>query len=208
MGLPADHIRVHHTGVDQDRFHPIDRSTAKAALGIAGPLVVSVGALIPRKGHDIVIDAIAALPGVTLLIAGEGPARSKLEAQIARRGITDRVRLLGAVPHAEIPKLIATADVTALASSSEGLANAWVESLACGTPIVITDAGGAHELVKSSEAGRVTIADPLAFAAAIRTILADPPSPQATRATIAGFTWETNTAALYEHLAPLAARRF
>jgi teichuronic acid biosynthesis glycosyltransferase TuaC len=91
--LPADRIRVHHTGVDQDRFHPIDRSTAKAALGISGPLVVSVGALIPRKGHDIVIDAIAALPDVTLFIAGEGPARSKLEAQIARRGITDRVRL-------------------------------------------------------------------------------------------------------------------
>jgi teichuronic acid biosynthesis glycosyltransferase TuaC len=205
MGLPADRIRVHHTGVDQDRFHPIDRCTAKAALGISGPLVVSVGALIPRKGHDIVIDAVAALPGVTLLIAGEGPARSKLEAQIARRGITGRVRLLGAVPHAEIPKLIATADVTALASSSEGLVNAWVESLACGTPIVITDAGGAHELVKSLEAGRVTIADPLAFAAAIRTLLADPPSPQATRATVAGFTWETNTAALYEHLATLAA---
>jgi teichuronic acid biosynthesis glycosyltransferase TuaC len=205
MGLPADRIRVHHTGVDQDRFHPIDRSTAKAALGISGPLVVSIGALIPRKGRDIVIDAIAALPGVTLLIAGEGPARSKLEAQIARRGITGRVRLLGAVPHAEIPKLIATADVTALASSSEGLANAWVESLACGTPIVITDAGGAHELVKLLEAGRVTIADPLAFAAAIGTLLADPPSPQATRATVASFTWETNIAALYEHLATLAA---
>ncbi|TCP91963.1 glycosyltransferase involved in cell wall biosynthesis [Sphingomonas sp. PP-CE-1A-559] len=207
MGLPADRIRVHHTGVDQDRFHPVDRVAAKAALGVTGPLVVSVGALIPRKGHDIVIDAVAALPGVTLLIAGQGPARSTLEARIARLGIADRVRLLGAVPHAEIPKLIAAADVSALASESEGLANAWVESLACGTPIVITDAGGALDVVTSPKAGRVTIGDPLAFAAAIGALLADPPPPQATRATVASFTWEANTAALYEHLATLAANR-
>ena len=205
MGLPADRIRVHHTGVDQDRFHPVDRAAAKGALGVAGPLVVSVGALIPRKGHDIVIDAVAALPGVTLLIAGQGPARATLEAQIARLGIANRVRLLGAVPHAEIPKLIAAADVSALASESEGLANAWVESLACGTPIVITDAGGAHDVVTSPEAGRVTIGDPLAFAAAIGALLADPPAPETTRATVASFTWEANTAALYEHLATLAA---
>ena len=205
MGLPAERIRVHHTGVDQERFHPRDRIIAKSALGIAGPLVVSVGALIPRKGHAIVIDAVSALPGVTLLIAGEGPERAALEARIARYGIADRVRLLGAVPHAELPGLIAAADVSALASSSEGLANAWVESLACGTPIVITDAGGAHEVVKSRDAGRVTIRDGLAFAAAIDTLLADPPAPEATRAAAARFTWEANTAALYEHLATLAA---
>ncbi len=207
IGLPADRIRVHHTGVDQDRFHPIDRATGKAALGVAGALIVSVGALIPRKGHDIVIDAVAALPGVTLLIAGEGPERAALETRIARYGIADRVRLLGAVAHADLPALIAAADVSALASSSEGLANAWVESLACGTPIVITDAGGAHEVVTSPDAGRVTIRDGLAFAAAIGTLLADPPTPEATRKAAAPFTWEANTAALYEHLATLAANR-
>ncbi len=203
MGLPADRIRVHHTGVDQDRFRPRDRIAGKAALGVTGPLVVSVGALIPRKGHDIVIDAVAALPGVMLLIAGEGPERAALEARIARCGIADRVRLLGAVPHAELPPLIAAADVSALASSSEGLANAWVESLACGTPIVITDAGGAREVVTSPDAGRVTIRDGLAFAAAIDTLLSNPPSPEATRRSAAPFTWEANTETLYEHLAGL-----
>ncbi|MEV9402379.1 glycosyltransferase, partial [Klebsiella pneumoniae] len=75
IGLPAERIRVHRTGVDLDRFAPVDRAAAKAGLGIDGPLVVSVGALIPRKGHDVVIDAVAALPGVSLLIAGEGPER-------------------------------------------------------------------------------------------------------------------------------------
>ncbi|MGU3389965.1 glycosyltransferase [Sphingomonas sp. M1A8_2b] len=206
LGMPAARIMVHHTGVDQDRFRPIDdRVAAKAKLGVRGPLVIAIGGLLPRKGHDIVIDAVAALPGVNLLIAGHGPARATLEARIARLGVGDRIRLLGGVPHADVPGLIAAADVSALASSSEGLANVWVESLACGTPIVITDAGGAHEVVTSPDAGRVTIGDPLAFAAAIGELLADPPTQTATRAVAARFTWEANTAALHGHLAKLVA---
>lgn len=204
LGMPAERITVHHTGVDQDRFRPADdRAVAKARLGVDGPLVIAIGGLLPRKGHDIVIEAVAALPGVTLLIAGHGPARASLESLIARLGVGDRIRLLGAVPHAELPQLIAAADVGALASSSEGLANVWVESLACGTPIVITNAGGAREVVTAPDAGRVTIGDPLAFAAAIGDLLADPPPPTATRAMAAGFTWERNTATLYAHLAAL-----
>ncbi|RXD05162.1 glycosyltransferase family 4 protein [Sphingomonas sp. UV9] len=206
LGMPAERITVHHTGVDQDRFRPADdRAAAKAKLGVHGPLVIAIGGLLPRKGHDIVIEAVAALPGVTLLIAGHGPARASLESLIARLGVGDRIRLLGAVPHAELPQLIAAADVGALASSSEGLANVWVESLACGTPIVITNAGGACEVVTAPDAGRVTIGDPLAFAAAIGDLLADPPPPNATRAMAAGFTWERNTATLYAHLAALVA---
>jgi teichuronic acid biosynthesis glycosyltransferase TuaC len=205
LGMPADRISVHHTGVDQDRFHPVDRVAAKARIGVDGPLVIAIGGLLPRKGHDVVIEAVATLPGVTLLIAGHGPARPALEALIARLGVGDRVRLLGTLPHADLPALIAAADVSALASESEGLANAWVESLACGTPIVITDAGGAYEVVTSPDAGRVTIGDPLAFAAAIGDLLASPPPAARTRATAAGFTWERNTAALYAHLAGLVA---
>jgi glycosyltransferase involved in cell wall biosynthesis len=196
---------VHHTGVDQDRFHPVDRVAAKARIGVDGSLVIAIGGLLPRKGHDVVIEAVATLPGVTLLIAGHGPARPALEALIARLGVGDRVRLLGTLPHADLPVLIAAADVSALASESEGLANAWVESLACGTPIVITDAGGAYEVVTSPDAGRVMIGDPLAFAAAIADLLADPPLAARTRATAAGFTWERNTATLYAHLAGLVA---
>ncbi len=205
LGMPADRIAVCHTGVDLNRFRPVDRTAAKAALGIRGPLVMAIGGLLPGKGHDVVIDAVATLPHVTLLIAGAGPARSVLETQIAKLGIADRVRLLGAVPHADLPGMIAAADVTALASKSEGLANVWVESLACGTPIVITNAGGAHEVVTSPEAGRVTIRDPLAFAAAISELLNDPPLPEATRAAVTGFTWAANTASLYAHLSALVA---
>lgn len=207
LGMPVDKIRVHHTGVDLTRFAPRDQAAEKAALGIPGPLVVSVGALIPRKGHDIVIDSVASLPGVHLLIAGEGPERPKLAAQIARAGLGERVKLLGSVAHAELPPLLAAADVMALASSSEGLANAWVEALASGTPIVIPDAGGAAEVVTSPAAGRITARNATAIAAAIDALLKDPPPRDQVRATASGFTWEANTAALYDHLSGLVARR-
>ncbi|PAX08254.1 glycosyltransferase [Sphingomonas lenta] len=203
LGMPADRIRVHHTGVDQDRFAPADRAAAKAAIGVAGPLVVSTGALIPRKGHDIVIEAVASLPGVTLLIAGEGPERPRLQALIARLGVADRVRLAGSIPHDLLPDLLAAADVFALASASEGLANAWVEALACGVPIVITDAGGAREVVTAPNAGRIAERTPAAFASAMAELLASPSDPQAVRAHARRFTWEANARALREHLAGL-----
>ncbi len=206
LGLPEERIRVHRTGVDLDRFAPANRAAAKAALGVPGPLVVSAGALIVRKGHDVVIEAMRDLPGATLLIAGEGPERARLHALIARLGLEDRVRLLGAVPHAELPRLLGAADASALASSSEGLANAWVESLACGAPIVITEAGGARELLTDDAAGRIAERNPGAFAAAIGDLLARAPSPEAVRAAALPFTWEANTAALYEHLSGLVAQ--
>lgn len=200
LGMPRP--RVHYTGVDLDRFAPVDRAAAKAALGVDGPLVVSVGALIPRKGHDIVIDSVARLPGVQLRIAGEGPEHAALAARIAVAGIGDRVRLLGGVPHGDLPALLGAADVSALASSSEGLANVWLESLACGTPVVVPDAGGAREVV-SDTAGRIVAREPRAFAEAIEGLLAAPPRAETVRAAAARFTWAANTAALFEHLSTL-----
>lgn len=203
LGMPADRIRVHHTGVDQDRFAPGDRAALKRELGVAGPLIVSTGALIPRKGHDVVIRALALLPGATLMIAGEGLERARLQALAERFGVSGRVRLLGSVPHADLPRLLAAADVMALASSSEGLANAWVEALACGTPVVITEAGGAREVVTGPATGRVVARDPEAFAAAIAELLAGPPPPEEVRTHAARFTWEANARALRDHLAAL-----
>ncbi|WP_374293401.1 glycosyltransferase [Sphingomonas sp.] len=207
LGMPGERIAVHHTGIDHDRFRPRARAAAKRAASVAGPLVVSLGALIPRKGHDIVLDAVARLPGVSVWIAGEGPERARLTERIAALGIGDRARLLGSVAHEAMPQLLAMADVMALASSSEGLANAWVEALACGTPIVITDAGGAGEVVTGPTSGRVVARDCAAFAAGIAAVLAEAPDPAAVRASVAGFSWETNAATLHAHLAGLVARR-
>jgi glycosyltransferase involved in cell wall biosynthesis len=206
LGMLPGRIKVHHTGVDLRQFVPRDRAAAKKALGISGPLVVSLGALIDRKGHRLVIDAVASLPGVTLLIAGEGRDRPQLARQIAMSGLEDRVRLLGAIAHAELPALLAAADVMALASSSEGLANAWIEALACGTPIVITEAGGAREVVTDAAYGRVMPRTAAEFARAIGDLIARPPDPAIVRRGAERFTWEANSAALYAHLQGLVGR--
>ena len=208
LGLPDERIAVHHTGVDQDRFRPApDRAAAKAALGIAGPLLVSVGTLSVRKGHDLAIAAMAELPGVTLLIAGQGPDRALLQRQIAALGLGDRVRLLGPQPHEALPALLAAEDVGVLASISEGLANVWVETLASGAPLVISDVGGAREVVDRAAAGRIVARDPQAIAAAVRELLAAPPPPHAVRAAAARFTWARNAEALKAHLERVASSR-
>jgi glycosyltransferase involved in cell wall biosynthesis len=204
LGMPAEKIRVHYTGVDLDRFRPAaDRVAAKAALGVSGPLLLSVGALIPRKAHHLVVQAMAELPGATLMIAGQGPERGALEALIAERGLGERVKLLGGVAHDALPALAAAADVGVLVSSSEGLANAWVEALACGAPIVIADVGGARELVDRPEAGRLVAREPGAIAAAVRELLAAAYDPQLVRGAAERFTWEANATALRAHLAGL-----
>jgi len=203
MGLPGERIRVHHTGVDQSVFRPQDRAAAKAGQGVSGPLVVSAGNLIPLKGHALLIDAMVDLPGVSLLIAGRGPEQEALSARIAQRGLSDRVRLLGALPHDRLPALFAAADVVAAPSSSEGLANIWVEALACGTPIVITDVGGAREVVDRPAAGRLVERTPAAIAEGIRAVLADPRPQTEVAEAAARFTWERNTQALFDHLSRL-----
>jgi glycosyltransferase involved in cell wall biosynthesis len=206
LGMPGERIEPIVTGVELTRFHPRDRAQAKRSLGVTGPLVVSLGALIPLKGHDILVDAVARLPGVNLWIAGEGPEQARLTGQIAKLGLGDRVRLLGGVPHDEVPLLAAAADAMALASEREGLANAWMEALASGTPIVVPDVGGARQLLRGSDAGgRIAARTPEGFAEAIAALLASPPDPEAVRAIVEPFTWAANSAHLHAHYQRLVA---
>jgi len=206
LGLPSGRIRVLHTGVDRTMFRPGDRARLKAELGIEGPLVVTAGNLIPLKGQALLIEAMRELPG-HLLIAGDGPEHGRLSADIARAGLEGRVRLLGRLPHADLPRLFAAADVMALASASEGLANVWVEALACGTPIVITDVGGAREVVTSASAGRIVERTVEAIAAGILDILGSPPEQADVVAQVEAFSCERNSDALYAHLDRLVRER-
>jgi glycosyltransferase involved in cell wall biosynthesis len=163
-------------------------------------LLLSVGNLIPRKGHEYAIEAVAQLPGTTLYIAGGGPEAGALRAQIETLGIEDRVRLFGTVPHMLLPAFFAAADVSILATSDEGLANVWLESLACGTPVVTTDVDGAREVIDNPAAGRIVARDASAIATAVRELCADPP-PQALVSTVAErFSWEANAEQLEQHL--------
>lgn len=192
LGMDAAKIRVHYTGLDQTRFLPRDRVTEKAKLGISGPLILSVGALIPRKGQDLLIAALPSLPDAMLMLAGKGESENDFRALAAELGVADRVAFLGSVPHDDLPALFAAADIMALVSASEGLANAWVEALACGTPIIASDVGGIRELVKTPEAGRIVARTPQAIAAAVNDILANPPSHEAVAANVSAFSWDEN----------------
>ena len=202
IGIDPAKVRVHYTGIDPLRFAPGDRTAARAALGIgAGPLIATVGALIARKGQALVIAALPMLPGVTYALAGAGESESEYRALAARLGVADRVRFLGPVANADLAQLYRAADAVVMPSVSEGLANAWVEALACGTPIVISNAGGAAELVTSNAAGRIVERTPEAIAAAVRAILAAPLGAETVAATLEGrFDWDRNGRELAEHL--------
>ena len=204
MGMEAAKIRVHHTGLDLERFRPVDRAAAKARLGVEGRLIVTPGNLVPLKGQRLALEALAGLLGATLLIAGEGPERPALEALIARLGLGGRAKLLGSVAPEAMPDLLGAADLMLLPSEREGLANVWIEALACGTPILITDVGGAREVVERPEAGRLVPRDAAAIAAAAREMLAAPPDPASVRRSAERFSWARNAAELHDHLRGVA----
>jgi len=207
LGMPGDRIAVHYTGIDKTVFHVRDRAAAKAALSIAGPLIVSVGALIERKGQGFVIDALPALPDATLVLIGKGEDEDELKARAQALGIAERVHFMGARPQLEIADWLAAADVMALPSASEGLANAWVEALASGTPVVTCDVGGARELIDRPQAGRLVARDAAQIASAIGELFANPPARESVLATVDRFSWEANTDALYAHLSALVRER-
>ena len=202
LGMPGERIVVHYTGLDHTRFHPRDRRDARAQVAAEfgvpadGPLLITTGALIPRKGQRFVIEALPDLPGVRLVLAGKGEEEASLRSLADAIGVADRVHFLGQVGHDALPRLLSAANAMVLPSSSEGLANAWVEALACGTPIVITDSGGARELVCEASAGRVVERNAPAIAAAVRDLLAESPLQAEVAKNAARFSWQANAEAL------------
>lgn len=208
IGIDPGKITVHYTGIDGARFNLRDRAAARAALGMDdAPALATIGALIPRKGQALVIEALPSLPSVHYWLAGAGEEEGRYRALAQRLGVSDRVHLMGPVANADLPMLYSAADIVVMPSASEGLANAWVEALACGTPIVISNAGGGAELVTAPVAGRIVDRTPQAIADAVRALLAAPPSPAEVAATLGGrFDWDRNGRELAEHLRRCAGR--
>jgi glycosyltransferase involved in cell wall biosynthesis len=208
LGVPAERIRVLRNGVDLGLFRPGDRAGARRALGLDGPTLLSVGLLIERKGHHLVIDALAGLPGVTLLVAGSGPDRAALERRAAERGVAGRVRFLGEVAHERLPALYGAADALVLASSREGWANVLLEAMACGTPVVATDVWGTAEAVACPEAGvLVSERSAAAIAEGVRRLFAAPPERARTRRHAEAYGWEATTRGQLELFAAVAGGR-
>lgn len=206
LGVPPERISVLRNGVDLEVFRPLDRGEARAALGITAPCLVSVGALIPRKGHHRTIEALAYLPGWHLLIAGAGPEKSRLSALASQLGVAGRLKFLGALPHAQLASLYSAADLSVLASSREGWANVLLESMACGTPVIASPIPGNTEVVQSPDAGRIAAANtPAALAEAIRSWAATQSDRLATRAYAERFSWDETSAGQLEIFRSISA---
>jgi teichuronic acid biosynthesis glycosyltransferase TuaC len=198
-GLPPGRLHVVRNGVDTQRFSPQPQGVARAALGIDGaPLLLSVGHLVPVKGHDIALQALARLlpshPGARLVFVGDGPLRTALQAQAKALGITTHVHFAGAVPNDRLADWYSAADALVLASRSEGWANVLLEAMACGTPVVATAVGGTAEVVAQPDMGRlVPPRDPAALAEGIGALLRSPPDRAAVRAYAERFSWQETT---------------
>ncbi len=211
QGLELGKTSVHYTGLDHGLFRPRPRIEARRELNELvrfddAPLLVSVGNLIPLKRHSLTIEALALLPDARLVIVGIGPEDARLRKLAAKLGVSDRVVMAGSLPPNTIATLLSAANVLVHTSKSEGLANVWLEALACGTPIVATDVGGAQEVVSTDTAGRLVEPLPDAVAEGIRELLLHPLLQSEVAANAQKFSWQTNAAELSAHYHRIAGR--
>ncbi len=210
LGADPARITVLRNGVDLVKFQPQDRAAARAALGLDGMTLLSVGGLNDRKGHHRVIAALPLLPEWRLLIVGDGPDRAKLLALAQSMGVAGRVRLVGPVPHAALPQYYTAADALVLASSREGWANVLLESMACGTPVVASPIPGNPEVVQDYAAGVIMPKNSAAGIAAGVQFLATVRRPASeTRAYAERFSWDATSAgqrAVFQQVLAAAGR--
>lgn len=179
-GADPDRCKVIYNTVD-DRFTTGDRAAAREKLSIPDDALVisTVSRLDPRqrhKGHDQVIPLLKDLaedyPNLVYLIASSGGDRARLEALVRETGAGRIVRFLGYVADEDIPDLYRASDLYVMPSHGEGFGIAFVEAMACGTPALGLDQGGACDALRDGELGRaVTEAE---FPEALRSALGEP----------------------------------
>ena len=165
LGAAAEKTEVVGNGVDMARFHLVDRTAARSRVGLPenARVLISVGALVERKGMHRVIDCLPELinrhADLHYVIVGgaspEGDNRAELDAQAVRLGLGERVHFLGALPPDELKWALSASDVFVLATRNEGWANVFLEAMACGLPVITTDVGGNAEVVCRDELGSI-----------------------------------------------------
>lgn len=177
-GVAPGLLRVVRNGITP-RPAEADRTAVRARFGLAPdtPLLLSVGRLAEQKGHTDLIAAMALVrehqPEAHLLIAGEGPLKQQLFAQIHASRLSGRVHLLGR--RADVPELMVAADLFTLPSLFEGLPLVALEAMAVGLPVVATNVCGSAEAVVDGVTGRlVAPQDPVALARALLECLTAP----------------------------------
>ncbi len=155
LGVAARRVRVIPNAADGTRFHATDaaaRAAARRELGLAADdrVLLYLGALSEEKNVGLAIRAVAALEGVRLLVAGDGPERGELE-RLADGVSPDRVSFLGRTDEPE--RLYRAADLVVLPSRTEGMPAVLIEAALCGLPVVATDVGFVREIVEPERTG-------------------------------------------------------
>ncbi len=188
QGIPPDRVFTVRNGIDTDWFtlKPADYTpTLREQLGLSAQsrLICAIGRLTERKGHRVLVEALAQLVqsglDVHVAIAGAGPLAEALAKQAADLRVADRLHLLGLIE--DVRPLLWESDVYAMPSlGGEGLSKALLQAMACGAPVVATDIAGVQEAVTDSETGLlVSPSDASVLAAALQRLLND--APLATR---------------------------
>lgn len=192
LGASAEKVTALRNGVDLKTFMPPKNlSDLQKKLEVSGKTILSVGHLVERKGHYLLIEAMSSLPDINLLIAGEGPDSGKLKQLAIKLDVYDRVCFLGAVPHDVLKDYYGAVDMLVLASSREGWANVLLEAMACGTPVVATNIWGTPEVVSAPEAGLlVDKRNPQALAEGVNALYNNYPDRKNTRKYAEKFSWD------------------
>lgn len=178
LGVPAQKLALIYNGVDKERFAIRDKGEARRTLGLGADqeVVLYVGHLAEHKGAADLVAALPSLvaqrPKVQVVFVGDGPLKARLQAQAS-----PHLLVVGRVPHAEVPRYLAAADLLCLPSWDEGLPNVVREAHAAGRPVVATRVGGIPEAVHDPLLGRlVEPRQPEALAQALAAQLAGAPA--------------------------------
>lgn len=198
IGSDANKIHVLRNGVDLSLFKLLNKQECKTKYGLSNKVLLSVGNLIELKGHHLIIEAMQDLKEFQLIIIGKGEREQGLKKLVDKLELTDRILFLGERQQTELVEIYNASDAFILASSREGMANVLLESLACGTPVVATDVGGASEVVKANEAGKLINRSVSDIINGVQALFNDYPKRENTRQYAEQFSWESTTQGLLD----------
>jgi len=166
----AKHVTIIPNGITVPLFIANQARTTSDAL-----VLVTASRLEEKNGIEDMIDALAQLPHAKCIIAGEGSLRHTLEVRAKKLGVTSQIEWLGAVPHAQLPRVFAQGTVFVRPSRSEGLGNAFLEAMAAQLPVLAPMVGGITDFFKPNENGlEIVPHEPQTIVHAINTLKNDP----------------------------------